>query len=820
MKTNNIFTIFAILMATVFFASCSEESTFGDDIAEVTATPKAWEPTSKFYTSEGDTYINVNILFDDENVVKPARHQVSLTTEDTITAVGEYPFFCEEDLSEAREAKASMQYAYCYNKTNTIKVDGLVMSYMYNGKSYSLPCASTITVVGSMTEAVATEAGLANTTVYTAVANGKKLAEGTQVFLAVKPDAEDVLERIFFDWKHDAFVKNAEFANNIITGYCNNTANWYEIWSVSGKKNEKSQSFQMKHVFSYTSTKTEVDDLTAIVGKSFDFVNGEVKAVGAKVAHTGSEIVGKLEYNNKSYKDSVTVCKVAAKSISVVSATEGIVKFYDNNAEDYFEVNVPLQVTTPEAKDELQSISFNWEHNAFVKNATFANNVITGLCNNIASWHENWSVSGKKNEKSQSFQIKHVFSYTSTKTEVDDLTAIVGKSFDFVNGEVKAVGAKVAHTGSEIVGKLEYNNKSYKDSVTVCKVAAKSISVVSATEGIVKFYDNNAEDYFEVNVPLQVTEKVKLISQVENFVHDAYRKAATFANNVITVICDNHMDVTKTYSDNTTDEDKVNYTVSNLYDITMPKFILNYSESLVGVSINFDKGIAKVLGQNVVVKHRSMNVSDIIYDNKNYTNDSRRPNCLPTAKTITFVSSEEAIISFEDEGEIVAEAKVPVSVKVAINFDGVLVKGWATDSYIDGASGVASREGTYFHFVVSKNGTYTMYSAKVKDNIAVTDFTATSVSEAFVSKLNNDNPAAFTGKSVASYTIGYIDNVEKYKENSYIIDYMLQNGKLDRTVGFTGGAIKEGYRYPIRGTWAEDTIIVEGTEFYITGSQN
>ena len=69
-------------------------------------------------------------------------------------------------------------------------------------------------------------------------------------------------------------------------------------------------------------------------------------------------------------------------------------------------------------------------------------------------------------------------------------------------------------------------------------------------------------------------------------------------------------------------------------------------------------------------------------------------------------------------------------------------------------------------------------------------------------------------------TIGYIDNVEKYKENSYIIDYMLQNGKLDRTVGFTGGAIKEGYRYPIRGTWSENKITVEGTEFYITGSQN
>ncbi|MBE6453990.1 MAG: hypothetical protein E7017_03790 [Alphaproteobacteria bacterium] len=416
--------------------------------------------------------------------------------------------------------------------------------------------------------------------------------------------------------------------------------------------------------------------------------------------------------------------------------------------------------------------------------------------------------------------MKHSFSYTSAKKEVDDLTAIVGKTFNFVNGEVAAVGAKVNHTGSEIVGKLEYNNKSYKDSVTVCKVAAKSISVVSATEGVVKFYDDNTEDYFEVSVPLQVTEKVKLISQVEKFVHDAYRKAATFANNVITVICDNHMDVTKTYSDNTTDEDKVNYTVSNLYDITMPKFILNYSESLVGISVDFANGVAGVLGQNVVVKHRSMNVSDIIYDNKNYTNDSRRPNCQPTAKTITFVSSEEAVISFEDEGEIVAEATVPVNVKVAINFDGVLVKGWATDSYIDGTSGVASREGTYFHFVVSKNGAYTIYSSKVKDNISVTDFTATSVSEAFVSKLSNDNPAAFTGKSVASYTIGYIDNVEKYKENSYIIDYMLQNGTLDRTVGFTGGAIKEGYRYPIRGTWSEDTITVEGTEFYITGSQN
>ena len=817
MKTN-LFSIFAILMA-VFFTSCSEDSTFGGGMAEVVAIED--------YEVAGDIKNDGQIpLF------------FNLSNGERTTGYGKAELFAEELISvrETEGFKAttalkssfmndSTEEVFAYNHANNTVTVKITFSKEYNGKTYTqknLDCNHSFTIEGVHTVTSTQEEPFVekSQTVYTL--KGKKYHMGNviQEFEVIAPEAKDELQSISFNWEHNAFVKNAEFANNIITGYCNNTANWHENWSVSGKKNEKSQSFQMKHNFSYTSTKTEVDDLTAIVGQTFNFVDGEVKAVGAKVAHTGSAIVGELKYNNKSYKDSVTVCKVAVKSIYVKSATKGVVKFYDDNAEDYFEVNVPLQVTTPEAKDELQSISFNWEHNAFVKNAEFANNIITGYCNNTANWHENWSVSGKKNEKSQSFQMKHNFSYTSTKTEVDDLTAIVGKSFDFVNGEVKAVGAKVAHTGSEIVGKLEYNNKSYKDSVTVCKVAAKSISVVSATEGIVKFYDNNAEDYFEVNVPLQVTEKVKLISQVENFVHDAYRKAATFANNVITVICDNHMDVTKTYSDNTTDEDKVNYTVSNLYDITMPKFILNYSESLVGVSINFDKGIAKVLGQNVVVKHRSMNVSDIIYDNTNYTNDSRRPNCQPTAKTITFVSSEEAIISFEDEGEIVAEATVPVNVKVAINFDGVLVKGWATDSYVDGGSGVAAHEGTYFHFVVSKNGAYTMYSAKVKENISVADFTATSVSENFVNTLSNEKPAAFTGKSASTYDLGYINKIVKYSEDTYIIQYYNGNDKLDRTVGQSGAAIGSNYRYPIRGTWSEDTITVEGTEFYITGSQN
>lgn len=60
----------------------------------------------------------------------------------------------------------------------------------------------------------------------------------------------------------------------------------------------------------------------------------------------------------------------------------------------------------------------------------------------------------------------------------------------------------------------------------------------------------------------------------------------------------------------------------------------------------------------------------------------------------------------------------------------------------------------------------------------------------------------------------------KYSEDTYIIQYYNSNGKLDRTVGQSGAAIGSNYRYPIRGTWSEDKITVEGTEFYITGSQN
>ena len=409
----------------------------------------------------------------------------------------------------------------------------------------------------------------------------------------------------------------------------------------------------------------------------------------------------------------------------------------------------------------------------------------------------------------------------TTALSYDNLSAKAASSLTFnynhnINNVVKVNGLDFVY---------KYNGKEYKDLPCAVELMVKgNHSVVENSKNGYEFYELSKTVYSlfggDVNIAeatqmFEISKARTLVSEDISFEHGAY-KTPSYSNGIITIICDNIMNVLQKYSDNTSEEIEVDYAVSNLYDVTIPVFVLNSKDALVGVSANFANGVAEVLGKNITVSHRSNNVSDIIFNGKNYRDDSRRPECKPKAQSIYFKSENKAEITF-DNGQTV---EVDYTVKVAINFDGVLVKGWATDSYVDGASGVASREGTYFHFVVSKNGSYTMYSAKVKENISVTDFTATSVSEAFVSKLSNDNPAAFTGKSVASYTIGYIDNVEKYKENSYIIDYMLQNGTLDRTVGFTGGAIKEGYRYPIRGTWSENTITVEGTQFYITGSQN
>ncbi len=793
MRTN-IFSIFAILMA-VFFTSCEETSDYG-----TAAIPQCWEPASDFYEADGEIFVNANIIFDDKNVTKMVRHQVTLTTEERIQAVGEYPFFCEDNLSEGKyaiseENTAMMQYKYCYDKINTIKVNGLIMSYTHNSKTYSLPCASTIKVIGSMTEAVETETGLANSTVYTAVANGKKLAKGVQEFLAVKPDAPVVDPAEPIKWYPISNTKAVVVFDN------DSTAEVAHNMGITAEELIKREGI----------TALSYNSLSAKAASSINFnynhnINNVVKVSGLDFIYN---------YNGKEYKNLPCAVEMTVKgNHSVTTNKKDGYEFYELSKTVYSlyagetaiaEATQNFEISKAAAPIVEPAEPIKWYPISNTKAVVVFDNDST------AEVAHNMGITAEELIKREG----------TTALSYNSLSAKAASSINFnynhnINNVVKVNGLNFVY---------KYNGKEYKNLPCAVEMTVKgSHSVVENSKNGYEFYELSKTVYSlfagetaiaEATQNFEISKARTLVSEDITFEHGAY-KTPSYSNGIITIICDNVMNVLQKYSDNTSNETEVDYTVSNLYNVAIPVFVLNSKDALVGVSANFANGVAKVLGKNITVSHRSNNVSDIIFNGKNYRDDSRRPNCKPMAQSIYFKSENKAEITF-DNGQTV---EVDYNVKVAINFDGVLVKGWATDSYVDGGSGVAAHEGTYFHFVVNKNGAYTMYSAKVKENISVADFTATSVSENFVNTLSNEKPAAFTGKSVSTYDLGYINKIVKYSEDTYIIQYYNGNDKLDRTVGQSGAAIGSNYRYPIRGTWSEDVISVEGTTYYITGSQN
>lgn len=489
MKTNNIFMIFAILMATIFSA-CSEH--MAEEIGEATATPKYWEPTSDFYTSAEGVFVNVDIIFNDINVTKPARHTVSLLTEDTITAVGDYPFFCKEDLAEGKEAEVSMQYSYCYNKTNTIKVNGLVMSYEYNGKTYSLPCASTITVVGSMTEAEEVEAGLANSTVYTAVANGKKLAKGVQEFLAVKPDAPVVDPAEPIKWYPISNTKAVVVFDNDSTA---------EVAHNMGITAEELIKREGTTALSYNS-------LSAKAASSINFsynhnINNVVKVNGLNFVY---------KYNGKEYKNLPCAVEMTVKgNHSVTTNKKDGYEFYELSKTVYSlfagetaiaEATQNFEISKARTKTD---VSRSYEHDTFQKNGILSGSTISILCDNIAKFIQKYSDGSQDEAVAVNYTVTNTFGLSMPKFKVNATTDIVGVKADLVNGRATVLGQNISvNFKSADVSAIMFDNKDYRKEAPKCKVYAKSIEFVTIDKAVITFAEENGNTVATVEVPVSV----------------------------------------------------------------------------------------------------------------------------------------------------------------------------------------------------------------------------------------------------------------------------------------------------------------------------
>ena len=297
-----------------------------------------------------------------------------------------------------------------------------------------------------------------------------------------------------------------------------------------------------------------------------------------------------------------------------------------------------------EKEAQFDHVEWDYAHEAFRREASVANGIITVVCDNIANFADIYSDGSKQNEEDVDYTVSNKFAFNAPAMKVDELSAVVGRTFTFSNGTVNVANQTVS-------------------AVWNCKVEAKTITFVSASEAVVKFYDNNANDYAEATVSVSVEENRRLLSTDDSYNHIAFRRNAEVSGAVIAVTCDNMASFVDNYSDGTTENENVDYTVVNNFSYVVPSIVVNNIANLLGQSYSFNAGTAAIEGVNVSVKFTSREVSAIMHNGKDYR--SNAPQCEVVPVSITITSQTTATVRFEDRNNSsdYSEAVLPITVE-------------------------------------------------------------------------------------------------------------------------------------------------------------
>lgn len=463
---------------------------------------------------------------------------------------------------------------------------------------------------------------------------------------------------------------------------------------------------------------------------------------------------------------------------------------------------------------DFDKVEWSYAHKAFRRSATLSNGIITVLCDNTAKFADVYSDGSKQNEEEVAYIVSNKFNFSAPAMEVDKLNDVVGKTFNFNNGTavVSGVNVKAEWTLASVEGVVKHGEKDYASEITPCRASAKTITFNSATSATVRFYDNNAEDYAEVTVPVQVSEKVTLKNIVRNFIHKAFRKNATVSGKNIAVTCDNEASFVKEYSNGSKDNAvKVSYTVVNNFAFNAPAMVVENLSSVLNKTYNFNNGTAVVAGKNVTVTFSNRVVGNIMFDGKNYKDEA--PKCAAEVKTITITSSTSATITFEGEGETIT-AVVSVSIIEAESINGEIKAAWGTDSY-NGRTFVR----TDLHILAELNGAYVVYSRQNKSEAwAITNLTSAEGQSVIAS-----------GRALAWIWNGnnrYMGTVAAQESASagHTIQYYLLDGQLANNLGKSESTLNgKKFEHPVHGTGAYKngmwTIAYNGSTYYFVSNK-
>ena len=492
-----IFKFFAIALVVAMASACSESML---DLENNMPQPEDRIP-EYFIPVDGET---VDVIFDDESVIR-TDHVFSVNAEDTIRVAGQEGIEAAEAL--VKVAAEEVSFLYNYDIVNTISVEGLTMSFIYEGVSYELPCGVELTLSGShrIVESSSEPAFYElSKTDYVLSFGELELAGDTQVFVVEEGYVPPTIDHVDWSYRHEAFQRQAQLSNSTINVFCDNVADFVQVMSDNSHRNAESVDYTVRNRFSFSASEIQATADDAVVGNTYNFVNGVVTVCGVRVSaqHLSAEVEGSVMYQNKDYASEIVACEAEAKTITFTSASEAVVRFYDSNSEDYAEITVPVTVIPYEEPVTVVDVDRAYQHVAFRSNAVVANNTISVVCDNEAVQTTTMS-DGTSSKASADYTVTNRFVYSLPSIPA----SVKGRSFQFNAGTAVVEGYNVTVTfSSREVSAIVFDGNDYRSEAPVCQVNVTTIAF-GESSATVTFEDDDEEisatipvDYIEAEI--------------------------------------------------------------------------------------------------------------------------------------------------------------------------------------------------------------------------------------------------------------------------------------------------------------------------------
>ena len=652
-------TIAAIVISALALTSCGKSL-----LIEEAPTPEPQKgPVG--YMPVGENLVDV--IFDDGSKVE-AEYEFTLTAQDTIKVAGREPIKAAEELS--KQAAEELVFAYNYGISDTVKAN-IVVNYIYNDKSYQLRCLEpemmTVSGTHSTKEEVTSPAYYElSETIYVLDFAGIELASATQVFEVEEGYVPPTVDHIEWGAEHIAFRREAQMQGGLVNIFCDNLF-WAAQRMTDGTlRNEVEVPYVGINTFEASIPELiKVEDVAAVSDSTFYFEGNVADICGYELAFIPSawEIEGEVTYDGIDFASELDTCYIYPRTITFYSADSAVVKFYNDDPEDYAELSISILVV--EKENPLDHVEWGTRHEAFRREAAYADGIAIATCNNLFSAVQIMSDGSRQNAEEIPYNCELNFKVSgSDAIEVNDLTATIGKEFSFVGNTVTIGNGQVVvnFNSSSVVGKVMYQGKDYASEITPCQAKPWVLIPTSSTSAIVRVYNGKSSDYAEFVIPMNITEERRIVRTDDSYSHVAFRRNAEVAGATIAVTCDNEASFVDNYSDGTTESENVNYNVVNNFSYVVPKLVVNNIANLLGKSYNFNAGTAVVEGVNVSVKFTSREVSAIMHNGKDYR--SNAPQCEVEAKTLTITSATTAVVRFYDNNAAdYSEAMLSITVE-------------------------------------------------------------------------------------------------------------------------------------------------------------